>query len=256
MENDDKKDDNDQQGPPIRVKDLSKSFGDQQVLKGIGFKVETGQTLAVLGRSGMGKSVLLKLMIGLQAPDAGSIYIHGEDIAHLPVGPLNEVRKKMGFLFQQGALYDSMSVEENVQFPLNRHTKMSPEERKQRARELLASVGMDQDAGKLPAQLSGGMQKRVSLARALALDPDILLFDEPTAGLDPITAREIGELILSLKEKQKITAVVVTHDIHGAKTFSDRLILMRDGKVAIEGTFADLQKSRDSYVVQFLRDSG
>lgn len=240
---------------PIIVKDLTKGFGSQAVLKGIGFQVETGETLAVLGGSGAGKSVLLKLMIGLETPDAGSIHIHGTDVAHLQEGPLNEVRKKMGFLFRQGALYDSMSVEENVEFPLNRHTKMPQGERKQRARDLLASVGMDRDLGRLPAQLSGGMQKRVSLARALALDPDILLFDEPTAGLDPITAREIGELIVSLKEKRKITAVVVTHDIHGAKHFSDRFILLRDGKVAIEGTYANLQNSRDSYVVRFLRDA-
>jgi phospholipid/cholesterol/gamma-HCH transport system ATP-binding protein len=253
MESDDR---NDDQGPAIVVKDLAKRFGDQTVLNGISFQVETAETLAVLGRSGTGKSVLLKLMIGLQAPDAGSIRIHGKDVARMQEGPLNEVRKKMGFLFQQGALYDSMSVEENVEFPLSRHTNMSRVERKQRARRLLASVGMDRDLGKLPSQLSGGMQKRVSLARALALDPDILLFDEPTAGLDPITAREIGELILSMKETRKMAAVVVTHDVHGAKKFSDRLIMMRDGKVLIEGTFTDLQKSRDKFVVQFLRDSG
>lgn len=242
--------------PPIVVKDLAKSFGRQKVLGGIDFQVAAAETLAVLGRSGTGKSVLLKLMIGLAAPDGGSICIHGQDVARMDQDALNEVRKKMGFLFQQGALYDSMSVEENVVFPLHRHTRMSQDERKQKARELLASVGLDRDLGKMPAEISGGMQKRVGLARALALDPDILLCDEPTAGLDPITAREIGELIVSLKQKRKMTAVVVTHDIHGARTFADRLIMMRDGKVAVEGTFADLQKSEDSYVVQFLKDSG
>jgi len=247
---------NESKQSPIVVKDLTKSFGDQEVLKGISFQVETAQTLAVLGGSGTGKSVLLKLMIGLLAPDAGSVHIHGNDIAHMDVGPLNEVRKKIGFLFQQGALYDSMSVKENVEFPLNRHTKMSPAERKQRARDLLASVGLDRETEKMPSQLSGGMQKRVGLARALALDPDILLFDEPTAGLDPITAREIGELVVSMKEKRKMAALVVTHDIQGAKSFADRLILMRGGKVSIEGTFSELRKSRDSYVVQFFRDSG
>ena len=160
----------------------------------------------------------------------------------------------MGFLFQQAALYDSLCVEDNVAFPLSRHTKMPAAERKQRARELLAVVGMEKDLEKLPSQISGGMQKRVGLARALALDPDVVLFDEPTAGLDPITAAEIGNLILELKRRRKMTAVVVTHDIHGAKRFSDRLLLLDEGKVLIEGTFDDLQKSRDQFVVQFLRD--
>lgn len=152
--------------PPIIVKDLAKSFGDQKVLRGISFEVENGETLAVLGRSGTGKSVLLKLMIGLQTPDAGTVRIHGKEITQMDAGPINDVRKKMGFLFQQGALYDSMSVEDNVMFPLRRHTKMAEDERKQKARDLLASVGMDRDIDKMPAQLSGGMQKRVGLARA------------------------------------------------------------------------------------------
>ena len=161
----------------------------------------------------------------------------------------------MGYLFQQGALYDSLSVEENVAFPLNRHTKLSADERKEKTKELLASVGMDRDLDKMPSELSGGIQKRVGLARALALDPDILLFDEPTAGLDPITAAEIGDLIVELKKKRKMTAVVVTHDIHGARTFADRLILLREGEIAVEGTFADLQKSKDDFVVKFLKNA-
>jgi len=240
--------------PPVVVKDLRKTFGPQTVLNGINFQAEQGETVAVLGRSGAGKSVLLRLLIGLQTPDSGSVRIHGQEIANLNVNQLNEVRKKMGFLFQQAALYDSLCVEDNVAFPLSRHTKMPAAERKQRARELLAAVGMEKDLEKLPSQISGGMQKRVGLARALALDPDVLLFDEPTAGLDPITAGEIGDLILELKRRRKMTAVVVTHDIHGARRFSDRLLLLDEGKVLIEGTFADLQKSRDQFVVQFLRD--
>jgi phospholipid/cholesterol/gamma-HCH transport system ATP-binding protein len=240
--------------PPVVVKDLRKKFGSQTVLNGINFQAVRGETVAVLGRSGTGKSVLLKLLIGLQTPDSGSVRIHGQEIGNLNVSQLNEVRKKMGFLFQQAALYDSLCVEDNVAFPLSRHTKMPAAERKQRARELLAVVGMEKDLEKLPSQISGGMQKRVGLARALALDPDVVLFDEPTAGLDPITAAEIGDLILELKRRRKMTAVVVTHDIHGAKRFSDRLLLLDEGKVLIEGTFEDLQKSRDQFVVQFLRD--
>ncbi|MGB6546217.1 MAG: ABC transporter ATP-binding protein [Candidatus Acidiferrales bacterium] len=239
--------------PPIRVKSLSKSFGRQKVLKGIDLEVGAGQTLSVLGQSGTGKSVLLKLIIGLQKPDSGSIFVHGEEVTKLPSKALNEVRKKVGFLFQQAALYDSLTVEENVAFPLRRHTPMSDSERKKRVRELLASVGMEGDLKKMPAEISGGMQKRVGLARALALDPEILLFDEPTAGLDPITASEIDDLIVKLQKDRHITSVVVTHDIHGARTVSDRLALMREGEILIEGTFDDLQKSRDPFVVQFLK---
>jgi phospholipid/cholesterol/gamma-HCH transport system ATP-binding protein len=239
---------------PIVVKALRKSFGEQTVLNGIDLAVAPGDNLAVLGRSGTGKSVLLKLIIGLQQPDSGSICIHGQEIAGLPMDQLNEIRKKIGFLFQQAALYDSLTVEENVAFPLDRHVKISAAERKDRVRELLSNVGMDHDLEKLPSEISGGMQKRVGLARALALEPDILLFDEPTAGLDPITAAEIDKLIVQLKKRRKITSVVVTHDIRGAKTFSDRLALMDQGNIVAEGTFEDLQKSRDKFVVQFLRN--
>ena len=239
---------------PIAIKGLHKSFGEQTVLNGIDLTVEPGENLAVLGRSGTGKSVLLKLIIGLQQPDSGSICIHGQEIAGLPMDKLNEIRMKVGFLFQQAALYDSLTVEENVAFPLDRHGKISDADRKNKVRELLSSVGMDHDLDKLPSEISGGMQKRVGLARALALEPDILLFDEPTAGLDPITAAEIGKLIVDLKKRRKITSVVVTHDIRGAKTFSDRLTLMDKGSIVAEGTFEDLQKSKDKFVVQFLKN--
>ena len=243
----------DKDATPVRVHSLSKSFGQQKVLKAIDLEVGAGQTLSVLGRSGTGKSVLLKLIIGLDKPDSGSIFVHGEEVTKLSTKGLNEVRKKVGFLFQQAALYDSMTVEENVAFPLRRHTQMSDGERKERVRALLASVGMDRDTQKMPSEISGGMQKRVGLARALALDPEILLFDEPTAGLDPITASEIDDLIVKLQKERHITSVVVTHDIHGARTVSDRLALMRDGQILIQGTFDDLQKSRDPFVVQFLK---
>ena len=242
-------------GPPVVVQDLVKSFGSQKVLDGVNFKVDRAETLAVLGRSGTGKSVLLKLMIGLQKPDSGELRIHGRNVPELSPEDLNEVRKKVGFLFQQGALYDSLTVEQNVMFPLSRHTRLSESDRRKRARELLHSVGMDHDGEKMPSQISGGMQKRVGLARALALDPDILLFDEPTSGLDPITAEEIGCLITDLKKRRQITSVVVTHDIQQAAVFADRMVLIDKGRVVIDGTFDDLQKSDDEFVRRFLKDA-
>jgi phospholipid/cholesterol/gamma-HCH transport system ATP-binding protein len=240
----------------IRVQDLHKSFGKQKVLDGISVDVPKGQTLAVLGRSGTGKSVLLKLLIGLMPPDSGSISVHGQTINGLGVRELNEVRKKIGFLFQQAALYDSMTVEENVAFPLGRHSSKPEAEQRQRAKELLASVGMERDVEKLPSEISGGMQKRVGLARALALDPEIILFDEPTAGLDPITADEIGALIVDLKKKRNMTSVVVTHDIRGARKFADRLVMIHEGRVVAEGSFQELEGSKDSMVSRFMHDGG
>src|SRR5215510_1430301 len=244
--------DNKKGEPPIMIADLHKSFGEQVVLDGINLEVASGETVAVLGRSGTGKSVLLKLMIGLQAPDSGSVRIAGQEIRDLDTTQLKEVRKRVGFLFQQAALYDSLTVEDNVAFPLSRHMTMPDEERRRRARELLANVGMDRDIEKMPSEISGGMQKRVGLARALALDPEILLFDEPTAGLDPITAAEIGKLIVELKQKRRMSAIVVTHDIHGARAYSDRMVLLHDGNIKAEGSFEDLKHSRDEFVSQFL----
>lgn len=240
---------------PIVVTALRKSFMGRTVLDGINLQVATGETVALLGRSGTGKSVFLKLLIGLQAPDSGSIRIGGREITTLGLNELNEVRKRVGFLFQQAALYDSLTVAENVAFPLERHRKLSGVEREARVKELLASVGMQQDLEKMPSQISGGMQKRVGLARALALDPEILLFDEPTAGLDPITASEIAKLIRTLKESRKLTAIVVTHDLHSARIFADRLVLMNGGDIIIEGTFEKLQESRDEFVVRFLGEA-
>src|SRR5256885_2428508 len=195
---------------PIIISNLHKGFGNQKVLNGINLRVARGETTAVLGRSGGGKSVLLKLIIRLQTPDTGSIRIAGQEITDLDEEHLNEVRKKVGFLFQQAALYDSLTVEENVAFPLSRHTKMSQTERKQRVREYLANVGMDRDLRKMPSELSGGMQKRVGLARALVLEPEIVLFDEPTAGLDPITAGGNCGLIVGMQTKRPNTAILRT----------------------------------------------
>jgi phospholipid/cholesterol/gamma-HCH transport system ATP-binding protein len=242
--------------PPIQVKALRKSFGEQRVLNGIDLEVATGETLSVLGQSGTGKSVLLKLIIGLQQPDSGSIRVHGQEINCLSRKQLYEIRKKIGYLFQNSALYDSLTVEQNVAFPLERHSELPDAERKKRVRELLSTVGMEDDLDKLPSQVSGGMQKRVGLARALALSPDILLFDEPTAGLDPITASEIDALILKMRQERNIASIVVTHDLPSARTVSDRLALMRDGRIVIQGSFKDLQESKDEFVVQFLNSSG
>ncbi len=243
-------------GPAVVLRGLHKSFGAQKVLDGIDLTVGDGKTLAVLGRSGTGKSVLLKLIIGLQKPDSGSICIHDQEITSLNIESMNEIRKTMGFLFQQAALYDSLTVEENIAFPLRRHTKMTPSERGDRIKELLAAVGMEGDIKKMPSDLSGGMQKRVGLARALALEPRILLLDEPTAGLDPITSREIDELILKLQEERDVASIVVTHDLQSAKIIADRIVLLHQGNAVIEGTFEELERSGDKFVAEFFkRDS-
>jgi phospholipid/cholesterol/gamma-HCH transport system ATP-binding protein len=238
--------------PAIVIQDLRKSFGQQKVLNGISLTVARSETVVVLGRSGTGKSVLLKLLIGLQKPDSGSLLIQGQEITTVQFKELNKIRIKVGFLFQQAALYDSLSVEENIAFPLDRHSKLPYADREERIRALLDTVGMDQHRKKFPSQISGGMKKRVGLARALALEPEIMLFDEPTAGLDPITAAEINQLILGLQEKHKITSIVVTHDIRGARTVSHRLVLLNEGSIVAQGTFEELKKNRNPFVVQFL----
>jgi len=240
----------------IEVDELHKAFGAQKVLNGITLRVASGETLAVLGRSGTGKSVLLKILIGLETPDSGSARICGQDITKLDLAQLNQVRKQIGFLFQQAALYDSMTVEENVAFPIERHSRIAESERKDRVWELLQSVGMKRhDLQKMPSQISGGMQKRVGLARALALQPDILLLDEPTSGLDPITSEDIGKLILELKQTRKMAAIVVTHDLRSTQIFADRLLLMDKGNIKAEGSFEDLQNSRDEFVQHFLGET-
>jgi phospholipid/cholesterol/gamma-HCH transport system ATP-binding protein len=240
---------------PVVVTGLRKSFGAQQVLKDIDLTVHQGEILALLGKSGTGKSVFLRLLIGLETADAGTICIRGEDTTHLPMDRLNQMRMKVGYLFQEGALYDSLTIAENVAFPLRRHTKLSDAERTEKVRTLLLSVGLDKDLEKMPSDISGGMRKRVGLARALALDPEILLFDEPTAGLDPITAAEIGKLIQKLREERNVTSIVVTHDMHAAHHFSDRIVMLKEGNILISGTFEDLEKSKDPFVEQYLSDA-
>jgi phospholipid/cholesterol/gamma-HCH transport system ATP-binding protein len=238
---------------PLQISALSKCFGTQRVLDGVDVQVAAGEIVALLGRSGTGKSVLLKLIVGLQRADSGSIRIDGVEICGIGEGPLNQLRRRMGFLFQSAALYDAMTIEENVAFPLRRHTRLSDTARHAKVRELLASVGMEKELAKMPNQVSGGMQKRVGLARALALDPELLLFDEPTTGLDPITSGEIGELILSLQRQRQVAAIVVTHDVPLARRIADRLLLLREGRIVGEGTYAELQRGADPFVVEFLQ---
>jgi phospholipid/cholesterol/gamma-HCH transport system ATP-binding protein len=250
------KDDADDKVPAIVVENLHKSFGTQKVLKGVSLTVGRGETLAVLGRSGTGKSVLLRIIIGLEKPDSGLVRIQGQNIEGLGLDELGEIRKKMGFLFQHAALYDSMTVEENVAFPLRHHKKeMSEAEQAERVKQLLAEMNMEKDLHKMPSDISGGMQKRVGLARALALEPAILLLDEPTAGLDPISAGEIDDLVLKLQAEHHMASIVVTHDLHSAKTIANRLALIDKGEVVIDGSFEDLQKSDIGFVREFLKQS-
>ena len=240
--------------PVIAVENLRKTFGSHIVLNGISLSVNRGETLAVLGRSGTGKSVLLRIIIGLETPDSGSVCIYGQNIVGLALDRIGEIRKKMGFLFQHAALYDSLTIAENVAFPLVHHRKaMSRSERGERVKQLLDEVGMKGDFGKMPSDISGGMQKRVGLARALALEPEILLLDEPTAGLDPISSGEIDDFILKLQRERRMASIVVTRDLHSARTIANRLALLDQGNVVIEGTFDDLQQSNIGFVEDFLK---
>jgi phospholipid/cholesterol/gamma-HCH transport system ATP-binding protein len=239
--------------PAIAIVDVHKSFGAQKVLDGVSFNINRGETLGVLGRSGTGKSVLLRIIVGLQIPDEGSATILGQNMEEATPDQLRAVRTKMGFLFQHAALYDSLTVEENVAFPLVHHrSDISKSEMRDRVEALLKEVGLEGHMNKMPSNISGGMQKRVGLARALALDPVILMLDEPTAGLDPIGSGEIDELILKLQQEHQMASIVVTHDLISAKNISTRIALLNKGKIVIEGTFADLQESKEPFVTEFL----
>jgi len=242
--------------PVVAVEKLEKTFGSLRVLDGLSLSVNRGETLAVLGRSGTGKSVLLRIIIGLETPDSGSVRIQGQDIACLGMDQMGAIRIKMGFLFQHAALYDSLTVAENVAFPLEHHRRdLSKQERGERVRQLLAEVGMERALDKMPSDISGGMQKRVGLARALALEPEILLLDEPTAGLDPISSGEIDELVMKLQREHQMASIVVTHDLHSARTIANRLALLDKGRVVVHGKFEDLQQSDIGFVKEFLKQS-
>jgi phospholipid/cholesterol/gamma-HCH transport system ATP-binding protein len=241
--------------PAIRLDHVSKAFGSHQVLDDVSFAVDRGEGFCILGRSGTGKSVTLKHIIGLIRPDSGRVYVEGTDITTLESAQLNAVRRRMGFVFQNGALFDSITVGENVAFVLRRHAKLSEREIQAVAREKLASVGLEADYGKMPADLSGGMRKRAGLARALALDPAILLVDEPSAGLDPITSAEIDDLLLALKQQSQTTLVIVTHNIPSAKKLADRFLMLDQGRIAATGSAQDMERSTAPVVQAFIHSA-
>ncbi|MFB3853575.1 MAG: ABC transporter ATP-binding protein [Vicinamibacterales bacterium] len=242
--------------PVIRLERVSKSFGGRPVLREMSFSVERGTAYCLLGRSGTGKSVTLKHIVGLEKPDSGRVVVAGADVASLDAAGLSRLRRGVGFLFQGAALFDSLTVGENVMFPLRRHSSMNRAEMAERAREALASVGLEQDFDKMPAELSGGMRKRAGLARAMALEPPILLVDEPSAGLDPITSEEIDRLLIGLKAERGTTLVVVTHDIPSARLIGDVLGVIDGGQLIAEGTAEELAHSGNEMVRRFMEMEG
>lgn len=239
--------------PVIRLERVSKAFAGQPVLTALSLDVHRGQALVVLGRSGTGKSVMLKHIVGLVRPDAGKVYVEDDEVSALPASDLARVRTRIGFLFQNAALFDSISVGENVEFPLRRHTHLSSSAIVARAREKLAAVGLEHAYHKMPAELSGGMRKRAGLARAMALDPPILLVDEPSAGLDPITAAEIDQLLLGVNRTGGTTLVVVTHHMTSARTLAHELVFLHEGHVLARGPVAELDANPSDLVRAFMR---
>lgn len=243
-------------GPAIRLERVWKSFGEHRVLEDFSLEIPQGSAFCILGRSGTGKSVILKLMIGLIRPDRGRVFIGGEEIGGASNRRLTEVRKKIGFLFQAAALFDSISVGENVAFPLRRHTDWGEEKIRRRALEALAEVGLEKEYEKMPADLSGGMRKRAGLARALVLNPSILLVDEPSSGLDPVTSEEIDQLLLRQKSAHSATLVIVTHNIVSARAIADELAVVFEGRIAARGTAQELEESDDPLVRRFMSFQG
>jgi len=238
--------------PPIKVEHLEKSFGERKILDDFNLTVNAEENVVVLGKSGAGKSVLIKCIIGLLKPDSGTIKVFGDEITGLSVTKLDKVRTKIGFLFQGNALYDSMTIRENLEFPLRRHwINISQRETDQMVMEALDNVKLPYTADMMPAELSGGMQKRIALARTMILKPDIILYDEPTTGLDPVTARDIDDLILELQHKYKTSSIIISHDMNCVKNTSDRVVLLLDGKCYTEGTYQALEQSEDEKIKQF-----
>ncbi|HOC18127.1 MAG TPA: ATP-binding cassette domain-containing protein [Vicinamibacterales bacterium] len=240
-------------GVMVRLDGVHKSFGGRRVLDGVSFEVPRGRAFCLLGRSGSGKSVTLRHIVGLVRPDEGDVQVAGRDVTRLAGRELAEARRGIGFLFQGGALFDSLSVGENVAFPLRRHTRLTGAEIRARAQERLEEVGLAREYEKMPAALSGGMRKRVALARAMALDPAVLLVDEPSAGLDPITSEEIDRLLLERKERAGVTLVVVTHNIPSARLLGDQLAVLHEGRIVARGTAAELARSDHELVRAFMQ---
>lgn len=238
----------------IRIEHLKKSFGENEVLKDINLELHKGENVVVLGRSGQGKSVTIQCITGLMEPDEGKLEVLGKEVCELNDDELKDLRTKIGFLFQSGALYDSMTVRENLEFPLTRVLKLKDkQELTKRVEEALDSVGLLDAIDKYPSALSGGMRKRVGLARTLIMRPQIMLYDEPTTGLDPITAREISELIVKLQEKYETSSIIITHDMVCAKITADRVVVMNDGEYIATGTFDELANSSDDLINNFFK---
>ena len=239
--------------PLIEIKDLHKSFGkNSSVLKGVNLTLNKGKDLVVLGKSGSGKSITIKCIVGLVQADKGEIKVFGQEILDLPTEELNKIRVRIGFLFQNSALYDSMTVEQNLAFTLTRHVKnLTNEEIEKEITDVLESVGLAEAIHKMPSELSGGMRKRIALARTLILKPEIILYDEPTTGLDTITSREISELILEIKKKNNTTSIIITHDMACAKLTADSIAILKDGVIHVQGSYKELENSKDEWVRSF-----
>ena len=236
----------------ISITNLYKSFGEKEVLKGINITVQDGENLVILGRSGSGKSVTIKCLVGLESADQGEIKIFDQEITTLNNDQINEIRVSIGFMFQNGALYDSMSVRQNLRFTLKHHTQdLEESDIENKINEALESVGLAEAIDKMPAELSGGMKKRIAFARAIIIKPKIILYDEPTSGLDTITSREISELILSVQKKYKTSSIIITHDMACAKTTGNRILILQEGQIKAEGTYDELEKSEDQWVHSF-----
>ncbi len=243
----------DQQLPTIRLINLSRSFDHKPVLRNISLDFLPGKTTVVLGPSGCGKSVMLKHIIGLLKPEEGEVWFGDTQIDVLTESQLGKIRQRFGFLFQHGALFDSMSVRENVSFPLTEHTKLTRRQQEQRIRQVLEMVGLADTIDKMPAELSGGQQKRIALARSIVLEPQVVLYDEPTTGLDPIRANVINKLIIKLQHELNITSIVVTHDLGSAYQIADHIVMLHEGTVVMQGTPEDIRKSDHPVVQRFLQ---
>jgi phospholipid/cholesterol/gamma-HCH transport system ATP-binding protein len=238
----------------IEINNLRKGFGQQEVLNNVSLQLFNGENLVVLGKSGSGKSVLIKCIVRLLIPDDGTINVLGKDMSELNRDGLGEMRKKIGFLFQSGALYDSMTVKQNLEFPLRRIKKdLTQNEIDEKVKEVLENVGLLDALNKMPSQLSGGMRKRISLARTIVVDPMIMLYDEPTTGLDPVTSDEISSLINAVQKTYKTSSLIITHDIECARATANRIIMLQDGEVYLEGTLENFEKSTDVVITSFFK---
>lgn len=239
-------------GNVIEIKDVRKGFGGTVILDGVTMELRKGENLVVLGKSGTGKSVLIKCIVRLLDADGGEINVLGSEVNSLKEKELNEVRRKIGFLFQSAALYDSMTVRQNLEFPLRRMTeKLSDADITKKVEKALENVGLPESIDKMPSELSGGMRKRIGLARTIIVDPEIILYDEPTTGLDPVTSDEISQLINQIQDKYEASSIIITHDIECVRTVADRIIMLKDGKVYKEGTLDDFEKSDDPLIQSY-----